>query len=72
MRPFTPGPHFFDHSGRAPKPIGVLNMTEADKIAFVVALLIILAAVSFALGILFRRRPALLETTAKPIGFVSF
>jgi hypothetical protein len=54
-------------------------MTDADKIALAVALVIIFAAVAFALGILVRRltdagRPSFLEspTAIGPIGFVHF
>lgn len=56
-----------------------MTMTDADKIALAVALVVILTAAAFALGIFLRRlteggRPALLQSPAAigPIGFVHF
>jgi hypothetical protein len=56
-----------------------MSLTDADKIAFAVALVVILAVAAFALGILFKRltdarRSTLHESPIAigPIGFVHF
>ena len=56
-----------------------MSMTDSDKIALATALVVILAAAAFALGIFYRRltdagRPLLLgsPTAIGPIGFVHF
>lgn len=54
-----------------------MSLTDAEKIALAVALVVILAAAAFALSILYRRlaaRPSLLQIANPigPIGFVHF
>jgi len=47
-------------------------MTDADKIALTVALVVILAAAAFALGIVRRLTPLEGSTAMRPIGFMRF
>lgn len=56
-----------------------MSMIDGDKIVFTIALVVMLTAAAFALGIFFRRltdagRPLLLQrpTSIAPIGFVHF